>query len=84
MRSYFIWCRIKHDPFIFYWKPGKDNYGYYPTKNHSPNHRVIVLPVYLHDPKGLTGKLQGCFNSAISARTVFMLLLPFGDITVTS
>ena len=69
MRFYWIWCRINQDQFIVYWKPGKDNLGDYPTKNHSPAHNIMVRPVYLHGPKCAKVTLQGCVNSAISAHT---------------
>ena len=73
MRFYWKWCRINLEPFIVYWKPGKYNLGDYPTKHHSPTNHIMVLPVYLHYPKGSTVALQGCVNSSISAHTACML-----------
>ena len=69
MQLYWIWCRIKQDKFIVYWKPVKDNLGDYPTKHHSPAHHSMFCPVYLHGKKVSIVMLQGCVNSSISART---------------
>ena len=77
MWLYWIWCRMKQDQFSIYWKPGKDNLVDYPTNHHPPNHHIMVLPSFFHDPKGSTLTLQGCVNSSISAHTACMLSLSF-------
>ena len=83
MRLYCIRCIIKQDQFIVYWRPVKYNFVDYTTKPQSPDHHIIVRPVYFYDPKRSKVTLQGCVKSDINACTACVLSTPFFHITVT-
>ena len=64
MRFYWVIDRIKQGQFRVYWRPVSTNIFDYPTKYHSTEHHIKVLPLYLHETQGKNIKLQGCVNSS--------------------
>ena len=79
MRFYWIQDRTRQGQFLISWKPGSTNLSDYFTKNHSPAHRHIMQPTYLHPTTQLANAviyhiLRGCVNPTTRApRTLSQL-----------
>jgi hypothetical protein len=58
--------RVRKKKFDVYWRPGRENLGYYHTKHHSAQHHKDMRGLILHQANILQ-VLQGC---------VKLLLLP--------
>jgi hypothetical protein len=59
MEYYWLQYRVRQKQFNVYWRPGKDNLGYYHTEDHSAQHHQDVRPIMLHQANSLNF-LWGC------------------------
>ena len=76
IRLYWVIDRIKKGQFRVYWRPGSTNLAYYPTKYHTTEHHIKVLPLYLHEPQGKNSKLQGCVNPSNNSQPITINVRP--------
>ena len=47
MRFHWLRCRAAQDMFCFFWQPGPNNHGDYPSKHHVGTHHKNLRPKYL-------------------------------------
>jgi hypothetical protein len=74
MRYHWLTDRVRQKQFEVYWRPGRENLGYYHTKHHSSQHHKDMRHLILHEANGLQ-VLRGCVRllpfpqSQLRART---------------
>jgi hypothetical protein len=59
MRYHWLTDRVRQKQFDVYWRPGKDNLGYYHTKHHSAQHHKDMRQFILHQAN-ILNILRGC------------------------
>jgi hypothetical protein len=59
MKYYWLQDRLRQKQFNVYWRPGKDNLGYYHTKHHPAQHHQDMRPILLHQAN-ILNFLRGC------------------------
>jgi hypothetical protein len=59
MKYYGLQDRVRQKKFDVYWRPGKDNLGYYHTKHHKAQHHQDMRPLLLHQAN-ILHVLRGC------------------------
>jgi hypothetical protein len=59
MRYHWLTDRVRQKQFDVYWRPGRENLGYYHTKHHSAQHHKDMRHLILHEANSLQ-VLRGC------------------------
>ena len=82
MNFYWIQDRKVQGQFQIYWAPGRNNYGDYHSKHHSPAHHKQKRSTYLHTEQAANHLaaclLQGCAKPRHIAKGVMHILHPQG------
>jgi hypothetical protein len=53
MRYHWLTDRVRQKQFDVYWRPGRDNLGYYHTKHHPAKHHKDMRGLILHQDNSL-------------------------------